>query len=170
MTLRSKLEAVTSECWTDGIILIRPILDDYDLWFATVECKIKPGQEEFVNPAGFSIGRAYLYPYDNYPCIICKNDGTRIGYIVFRKWYDTTLFAASWSYFLDAKFQGLGLGQKAAILAVKILKSAGIEEIRLSVEADNTKAQRLYNSLGFQMLDEKDGDDIIFNILCGGNT
>lgn len=163
-TLRFMLESLPAEHWTDEVVLIRPIQDDYDLWFATVECKTKPGQEEFVNPAGFSIGRAYLAPDDNYPCIICKSDGTKIGYIVFRKWHGTSLSAASWSYFLDAEYQGLGLGRSAAMLAVNILKSAGFEKIRLSTEADNTKAQSLYKSVGFQMLDEKDGDDLVFGI------
>ena len=36
--------------------------------------------------------------------------------------------------------------------------------IKLSTEADNLKAQRLYLSLGFQKLEEMDGDDLVFGI------
>ena len=36
--------------------------------------------------------------------------------------------------------------------------------IRLSTEADNEKAQRLYHSLGFRLLEEKDGDDLVFEL------
>ena len=163
-TLRAMLEALPADARTDGTLLIRPIQDDYDLWFATVSCKLKGGQEDLVNPAGFSIGRAYLAPDDNYPCIVCKSDGTKIGYIVFRKWSGTDRLMASWSYFLSAEYQGLGLGRRAAMLAVHILKAAGLREIRLSTEAENKRAQRLYRSIGFQMLDETDGDDLVFGI------
>ena len=34
--------------------------------------------------------------------------------------------------------------------------------VKLAVEAANTRAQRLYRSLGFRQLPERDGDDLIF--------
>ncbi len=149
---------------TEGMILddiqIRPICDDYDLWFATVECKLFPRQKELVNPAGFSIGRAYLHPESNIPCIIWLK-GERIGYIVFRKWHD--LCANSWSYFIDKSYQSKGYGTTAAKLAVKILKSAESSiPIKLSVEQRNNNAQNLYASIGFSHKGEMDGDDMVF--------
>lgn len=44
--------------FVDGDISICPISDDDDLWYAVVECRLLPEQEEMVNPAGFTIGRA----------------------------------------------------------------------------------------------------------------
>lgn len=162
-TLRESLAAVRRECYQLDDIFLRPIADDHDLWYATVECRLKPGQEDYVNPAGFSIGRAWLRPEDHLPCVICAEDGRRIGYLIFRNWFSGD--ACSWSYYLDAEEQGKGYGAKAARLAVQVLRAAVPEtQIRLAVEADNLKAQKLYRSIGFRKLDEMDGDDLIFVI------
>lgn len=160
MNLKERIEALPAGAFCNDEIRISPIRDDYDLWYATVECRLAPEQEELVNPAGFSIGRAYLHPEDHVPCIIWL--GTcRIGYIVLRKWSDSS--ATSWSYYLDTQHQGKGFGRSAARLAVQILKSAAPDQpIKLSTEKDNIKAQRLYCSIGFRLSPEMDGDDLVF--------
>ena len=159
-TLKQKIAALSPAFFSLDSISIRPIVDDDDLWYAVVECRLAPGQEEYVNPAGFSIGRAYLNPEDNIPCIIWK-DNVRIGYIVLRKWFGGN--ANSWSYYLDKDQQGKGYGKAAARLAIQILKAADPQKpIKLSTEAANEKAHRLYRSIGFRHLGEMDGDDLVF--------
>lgn len=158
-SLKQRFDNLSPDVLSMDGISISPIRDDYDLWFATVECRLAPGQEEYVNPAGFSIGRAYLHPESNVPCIIRK-DGIRIGYIVLRNWNDN---ATSWSYYLDKEWQGQGYGKTAARLATKILKTVMPElPVKLSAEKDNMKAQNLYKSIGFLLSDEIDGDDLVF--------
>lgn len=158
-TLKQKITNLSPALFSLDNISIRPIVDDDDLWYAVVECRLAPGQEEYVNPAGFSIGRAYLNPEDNIPCIILLND-TPIGYIVLRKWDNTT---NSWSYYLDRDYQGRGHGKAAARLAIQILKAADPQKpIKLSTEAANEKAHHLYRSIGFRHLGEMDGDDLVF--------
>ena len=148
LSLKEQIASLPKETLYIGDISIRPIENDYDLWFAVVECRLAPGQEDFVNPAGFSIGRAYLNPNSNLPCIIWKGE-ERIGYIVFRCWCDGT--ANSWSFYLDKDHQGKGWGKVAAELAVQILRTVdpGMP-IKLSTEQDNLKAQRLYQAIGFR--------------------
>lgn len=161
-SLADALRGLPEAIWTSETLLIRPIENDDDLWYATVECQLTPGQEELVNPAGFSIGRAYLSPQDNLPCVICKPDGERIGYIVFRMWPGEGC-GTNWSYYLDTRFQGKGYGKAAAELAARILKTAAPDmPIYLSTEVVNTKAQRLYQSIGFTKTDQLDGDDPVF--------
>lgn len=156
------IKDLPSDIWQSETVGIRRIENDEDLWYAVAECRILPEQEEFVNPAGFSIGRAYLAPKDNVPCVICKADDERIGFIVLRKWSGSDR-GFNWSYFIDRKFQGLGYGKAAAGLAVKILRAADPEmPIKLSAEAGNIRAQKLYRSLGFTESDELDGDDLVF--------
>lgn len=158
-TLRQNILALSPDCFSLHGIQIRPICDDYDLWFAVVECKLSPDQAQYVNPAGFSIGRAYLRPEDNLPCIIWKGN-TRIGYIVLRK-FDKS--ANSWSYYLDKTQQGHGYGTIAARLAVQILKAAEPSAaIKLSAERTNKKAHDLYRAIGFRHNGETDGDDLVF--------
>lgn len=162
MSLRERWDGLSPEAFTGGGLTIREVRDDDDLWFVTAECSLAPGQEELVNPAGFDIGRAYLNPADNVPCVICLEDGTRIGFIVFRVWLAAGT-ACSWSFHLDRNWQGRGYGERAARLAIRILKAMdGSMPIKLSAEADNLKARRLYEKLGFQRLDELDGDDLVF--------
>ena len=123
---------------------------------------VVPRQEEFVNPAGFSIGRAYLDPDNNIPCIIWPDD-TRIGYIVLRNW--SAGDATTWSYYLDKDYQGRGYGKTAAQLAASILNAAApATPIKLSAEASNLTAQRLYRSIGFCHNGEMDGDDLVFTL------
>lgn len=159
-TLKQRIDALSPEiCSLDGIH-IRPIRDDNDLWYAVVQCRLAPGQDAYVNPAGFSIGRAYLHPERNVPCIIQK-DQTPIGYIVLRQWHDAS--ANSWSYYLDQTYQGRGYGKTAARLALRILTAADPSlPIKLSAERENTKAHRLYQSIGFRLSAETDGDDLVF--------
>lgn len=162
MSLRERWDGLSPEAFTGGGLTIREVRDDDDLWFVTAECSLAPGQEELVNPAGFDIGRAYLNPADNVPCVICLEDGTRIGFIVFRVWLAAGT-ACSWSFHLDRNWQGRGYGERAARLAVGIIKAMDSSmPIKLSAEADNLKALRLYEKLGFQRLDELDGDDLVF--------
>ena len=159
-TLKNKLDALASEIFIHNNIRISPIQDDYDLWYAVVECKLAPEQEDLVNPAGFSIGRAYLHPESNVPCIIWNGD-TRIGYIVFREWNGEE--ANSWSFYLSQEHQGYGYGRAAAKLAIQILLTAAPDTpIKLSTEKANHKAQQLYLNLGFCRANELDGDDLVF--------
>lgn len=159
-TLRQKIEALPSAVFMLDGIQIRPIRDDNDLWYAVVECQLAPGQEDYVNPAGFSIGRAYLHPEDNIPCVIL-NEGAPIGYIVLRECIGGN--ANSWSYYLDKHHQGKGFGKKAARLAIQILKAAEpMRPIKLSAEQENAKAHRLYQAVGFCRTEEMDGDDLVF--------
>ena len=160
ISLKQKFDTLSPADFCRERISIRPIRDDYDLWYAVVECQLSPEQTDFVNPAGFSIGRAYLDPKNNIPCVIWLDD-QRIGYIVFRRWCSGN--ANSWSYFLDKDRQGKGFGKAAACLAAQILKKADPDTpIKLSAEANNEKAHCLYHSVGFRHHGEMDGDDLVF--------
>lgn len=157
-----KVKSLPKDIWASEEIFIRSIQDEDDLWYAVVECSLTKEQEENVNPAGFSIGRAYLTPHDNVPCVICKADGERIGFISFLKWLGEGA-GFSWSYYIDKNYQGLGYGKAAAELAVNILKTVDPKmPIKLAAEAANTKAHRLYQSIGFTKSEEMDGDDWVF--------
>ena len=164
MSLRIKLEKLPAECWENTYVKIKPISNEADLIYAGYECQLTDEQKELVNPFWFSIGRAYLFKEDNYPCVIYNECNEPVGFINLCKWLGSG-DAYSWSYFIDKDRQGKGYGRHAAELAVSILKSADTKkQIKLSTEACNTKAQKLYASLGFEKLDETDSDDLVFGL------
>lgn len=164
MPLRTDLEKLPDCCWQNAYVKIIPIRTENDLIYATYDCQLTDEQQELVNPAWFSIGRAYLFKEDNYPCIIYNEQDEAIGFINLDKWLGNG-DAYSWSYFIDKNHQGKGYGKQAAQLAVNILKTANPEkQIKLATEICNTKAQALYKSLGFEKLSEMDGNDIVFGL------
>lgn len=164
MSLREYLEKVPADLWQNARVQIRPLQTEKDLIYAGFECQLAPSQKELVNPVWFTLGRAYLFPQDNYPCIICNVQGEPIGFINFSKWLAQGE-AYAWSFFIHREQQGRGYGKSAAKLAVQILKAADPQKtIKLATAVSNKRAQNLYRSLGFLLLDEKDGDDLVFGL------
>ncbi|MBQ6172069.1 MAG: GNAT family N-acetyltransferase [Clostridia bacterium] len=164
MGIRSALETVNIDLWSNARVSIRPLTTESDLIYAAYECKLGDHQKELVNPAWFSIGRAYLFREDNYPCIICNEQMTPIGFINLCKWLGEG-DAYTWSFYIDKSHQGKGYGKSAAEVAVHLLKAADSDKpIKLATEQNNEKAQCLYRSLGFSLLPEVDGDDIVFGL------
>jgi len=164
MSLREKLESLPQSAFVGETVSLWPIREEQDLAYAIFDCTLTREQQEYVNPAGFSIGRAYLRPNDNYPCVILNAQGQRVGFILLDVWLADG-DGYSWSYYVDQRQQGKGYGKDAAKLAIKVLKAADpAMPIKLATEAENRKAQALYRSLGFKLLDEKDGDDLVFGL------
>lgn len=164
MSLRADLEKLPAHCWQNEFVKIRPLKTEADLIYAVCDCQLSEAQKEWVNPAWFSIGRAYLCREDHYPCIIYDKEDAAIGFIHFYKWLGRG-DAYSWSFFIDQRHQGKGYGKQAAQLAAAILKAARPDQcIKLAAEARNSNAQRLYTSLGFVKLSEMDGDDLVFGL------
>ena len=164
MSLRANLEKLSDKHWQDAHIKISPLTTESDLIYAAYDCQLTEEQKELVNPAWFSIGRAYLFREDNYPCIIYNECNEPVGFINLSKWLGSG-DAYSWSYFIDRKHQRRGYGTYAAKLAIGILKAANPgKQIKLATEVSNTTAQALYLSLGFEKLGEMDGDDIVFGM------
>ena len=164
LSLRSKLEQLPPESLQLGGVSFRPIRTDADLVYAIFDCQLTEEQWEYVNPAGFSIGRAYLHPEDHYPCLIVDAENRPVGFIDLDIWRGQGT-AFHWSYYIDREQQGRGYGRRAAQLAVRIFRSIDPDmPIKLSTEAENRRAQQLYLSLGFRKLDELDGDDLVFGM------
>ena len=62
MSLREKPERLPADTFIGERVQITPIRNEADLLCALFDCNLKEGQVDLVNPASFSIGRAYLKP------------------------------------------------------------------------------------------------------------
>ena len=162
MSLRTNLEKLNIICWQNDLVKIKSLTTEKELIYAAYECQLTEEQKEMVSPLWFIIGRAYLNKDNYFPCIIYTLDDKPIGFISFSTWIGNDE-AYSWTYFIDLKYQGKGYGKSAAELAINILKTANQNKsIKLATEKNNTKAHKLYSSLGFSKSSEMDGNDIVF--------
>ena len=162
MSLRSDLKKLSPEDCRNERIKLRPLLTEDDLIYAACDCQLTEEQQERINPAWFSIERAYLFPEANLPCLIENEQSGPIGFLNLCQW-SAESDTSSWSCFIGRRHQKKDCGKAAAQLAVHILKTAAPEKpIKLATEAQNLPAQSLYVSLGFQKLPEMDGDDLVF--------
>ena len=161
MSLHKILEALEEEYWHNDTVSIKPLRTMDDLIYAGYDCRLTEAQKDLVSPFWFTIGRAYLFPEDHYPCVIYNERSEAIGFINLCKYIGDN--ASSWSFYIDKDHQGKGYGKSTAALAVDILKRVAPDmPIKLSTEQSNVKAQRLYASLGFLKSDELDGDDLVY--------
>ncbi len=119
----------------------------------------KPDPDVIHPIAGYDI-EIYVKPAVRNPNIIVGE----FTYIADSKWLGEGN-AFSWSYYIDKDHQGKGYGKSAAEAAIQILKAASPEmPIKLATEKGNEKARCLYTSLGFRLLPELDGDDLVFGL------
>ncbi len=177
MNLRQRLSKLPKDFFQNDKIFFREINSDDDLAIAVCELTLPSEQQNFVNPAGFSIGRAYLFPNDNVPYLIYATEQDQevpIGFILLRFIYHTEDKRSwnchithsprtNWSYFIVPPHQSKGYGTLSAKLAIRLLLKAVPEyPIELTTEQNNLKAQSLYARLGFEKIDELDGDDLVF--------
>ena len=63
---------------------------------------------------------------------------------------------------LDERYQGLGLGKKAFEVLLDLLKSKpDCRRITLNFKPDNSRAEKFYQSFGFQRTGERFNDEIV---------
>ena len=164
MTFRDNIFSLDTGAFSNENVSIKPLAEERDLIYACYECRLAKGQEDLVSPMWFTMGRAYLHPENNYPCIIYNEKEERIGFINLCVLVGVDE-ACTWSCFIDERHQGKGYGKGVASLAISILKEAFPNRpIRLSSEQRNARAHHIYSSLGFIKLDELDGDDFVFEM------
>lgn len=86
MSLRSDLKKLSPEDWRNERIKLRPLLTEDNLIYAACDCRLTEEQQERVNPAWFSIERAYLFPEANLPCLTENEQSEPIGFLNLCQW------------------------------------------------------------------------------------
>ena len=124
-----------------------------------INLKVSDSQKDFVAPNVVSIAWSKVYPTANIFAVY--SDEKLVGFVMFG--YDNE----DEHYYLgrlmiDEKFQGKGFG-KAATLAVieELKKTDDCKEIYLSFVPENTNAEKLYKSVGFERTGDLNGNEIV---------
>lgn len=116
--------------------------------------KLKTGQEKFIETVDECLKEADTY-HQWHPVAIYCEEGI-IGFAMYgsfgpnkETWLDRIM--------IDKRDQGKGYGKKAIKSLIKIIsKEYGVNVIYLSITEDNIKAFKLYTSVGFEYMNEKD--------------
>lgn len=124
-----------------------------------INLKVSESQKNFVAPNVVSIAWSKVYPTANIFAVYSSDE--MVGFVMFG--YDNE----DEHYYLgrlmiDEKFQGEGFG-KAATLAVieELKKTDDCKEVYLSFVPENTNAENLYKSVGFERTGELNGSEIV---------
>ncbi|MCL2372582.1 MAG: GNAT family N-acetyltransferase [Defluviitaleaceae bacterium] len=138
-----KLKAITEENYEDCLAL-----------------KVSDNQSNFVASNAYSLAQAWVFYNTAYPFAIYAGD-VMVGFVMMSYFKPKGVYDI-WRFMIDKRFQGKGYGKAALALAIKYLKeehNAG--EISLSFEPNNSIAEKLYASAGFQRTGEVDDGEIV---------
>jgi len=124
-----------------------------------LKLEVSDNQKNFVASNMYSLAQAWVFHENAYPFAIYA-DNKMVGFIMMG--YKPEGIYNIWRLMIDKRFQGKGYGKAAVLLAVEYLKEKyNVNEIFLSFEPDNTVAEKLYSSMGFQRTGEIAGDEIM---------
>lgn len=88
----------------------------------------------------------------NRPAWVMEDNGSYAGWLSFSNFYGRPAYAATveFSLYLDAKYQGKGLGKKAVEFALVQAPSLGIRTILAYVFGHNAPSISLFKKMGFE--------------------
>lgn len=122
--------------------------------------KLKSGQENFIESVEECLAEAAQYPA--WQPVAVYHDHELIGFAMYGSfgpnrdtWIDRII--------IDEKHQGKGLGRKAMEQLIDVVANVyQVDQIFLSIVPENEVAYRLYESIGFKSINEKDpnGEEI----------
>lgn len=116
---------------------------------------------DFVDPVAWSLAEAWVFYDDSRPFAIYADD-VMVGYVLMYIGEENYQII---NFIIDSRFQKRGYGVAAARLCVEYLcKEFNASKISLPVAPENIAAQRLWNSLGFEMTDDMENGYIFMRL------
>lgn len=113
-----------------------------------IDLKVAEGQEKFVASNVISIAQAKIYPTAN-PFAIYHED-EMVGFVMYGFDTEEEHFYLG-RLMIDEKHQGKGYGKATTLEVIERMKQIeGCGEIYLSFVPENTGAEKLYSSVGFE--------------------
>ncbi|MGL5540356.1 MAG: GNAT family N-acetyltransferase [Erysipelotrichaceae bacterium] len=136
------LEKITPENWRLGL-------------------KVAEEQKSFVADDMKLLARAYAYREFRSNAYLIYRKDCAIGMALYYDYEPLDAYDFS-QLFIDERYQACGYGRKAAALLLEEMKADGkYDKVILCFVQGNVAAKRLYESLGFSLTGEQDGDELI---------
>ena len=113
-----------------------------------VNLKVAAAQEKFVAANVMSIAQLKIYPSANVFAIYAEDE--MVGFVMYGYDEDDGHFYLG-RLMIDEKHQGRGFGRAATLEVIRRMKQIeNCREIFLSFVPENTGAEKLYSSIGFE--------------------
>lgn len=133
-----------------------------------INLKVADDQVTFVAPNVTSIAQSKIYPTANPMAVYA--DENLVGFVMFgfdeddERYYLVRLM-------IDEKFQGKGYGKAATLEVIERMKQIeDCKEIYLSFVPENTGAEKLYQSVGFERTGEISDGEIVMRFVIANNA
>ncbi|HLM00184.1 MAG TPA: GNAT family N-acetyltransferase [Pyrinomonadaceae bacterium] len=135
---------------------------------AVINLEVADDQKLFVAPNVKSIAQSKIYP-DSIPlAVYCEEQP--VGFVMYgydpddEKYYLGRLM-------IDARHQGKGYGRAATREVIRRLSEIeGCDAVYLSFVPENTGAEKLYSSVGFERTGELNGSEIVMRYTIKNNA
>ncbi|MGI9055262.1 MAG: GNAT family N-acetyltransferase [Pyrinomonadaceae bacterium] len=124
-----------------------------------IDLKVGSDQTNFVASNLYSIAQSKIYP-THLPFAV-YNDDEMVGFVMYGLDTDDNRFYLG-RLMIDEKHQGRGYGRAVTLEVIERLKQVeDCNEIYLSFAPENTNAERLYKSIGFERTGELSGNETV---------
>lgn len=125
------------------------------------ELAVREDQRHFVSDPNRLLARAYAYRAQRSQAKLILEGETPVGMVMYYDWPEAGQYVFS-QLFIDRRYQGRGLGEAAARLALAEMRADGrFQKVCLCYVEGDEPARRLYKKLGFRPTGEADGDEIL---------
>jgi len=122
--------------------------------------EVAPTQTKFVASNAVSIAQAHFYPEKAWFRAIYA-DETPVGFLMLSDKPDTPEYFL-WRLMIDARYQKFGFARRAMELLFDYVRARpGAKEIFTSCVPGEGSPQGFYESLGFTLTGEMDGDEVV---------
>lgn len=123
-----------------------------DNWRQCVKLKVADDQQEFVAPNVYSLAQSKFEP--DVTTLAIYDDVMMVGFIMYQDDKAEKTYYI-WRLMIDQSQQNKGYGRAAMLEVLNLLKTQpDYTEIGISYVPENTVAEKLYNSLGFEKTGE----------------
>ena len=127
---------------------------------AVCELSVRASQTGFVAPNAVSIAQAHFSPHAWFRAVYA--DATPVGFVMLEDQPEKPEYFL-WRFMIDARYQGMGFGRRAAALLIEHVRSRpNATELLTSVVQGNGGPQGFYEKLGFKPTGEyEDGEALM---------
>ena len=120
---------------------------------------VRKAQEKFVASSAVLLARAYAYRNSRSMAFVIYDDETPVGMALYYDFEDSYNFS---QLFIDERYQGRGLGYKAAELIIQKMRDDGVyNKIVLCYVEGDEAAKKLYLKLGFRHTGEAEEGEVV---------